>query len=360
MFEYKHYVPILKAKEGEFKALEVTFDATKQFMTPLLEIVEVPWDYENEVEEKEINVHLSNIGKKTLNAWGTSMPIFIDSNVIDSARVMNDGITHHLSFLFDDFRSKNILSIPVTGLTRHSSYKNTVNEIAAIDGRGICLRLAKEDIASSDIKDNIDTDLQFYNLTPKQVDLIIDFGSIANADVRLLLLLVISMINNNIPYIHNWRTLTITSTAFPIDLSEIDSGTFDTIDRNEWIIWKMLLTSDILRMPTFGDYSIAHPEVVGINPRFIRMSASIRYTYNDYWLIARGRGLQRYGYEQYYTLCESLVVRPEYSGATFSWADNYISECSTRAVGVGNPTTWRKIANNHHFEKTVYLISNLL
>lgn len=48
MFTHKHYVPILKAKEGEFKALQETFPATEEAMTPLFEIPNIIWDYEDE------------------------------------------------------------------------------------------------------------------------------------------------------------------------------------------------------------------------------------------------------------------------------------------------------------------------
>lgn len=360
MFDHKHYVPILKAKEGEFKALEVTTDSTKDLMTPLLEIVEIPWNYDDEVEAKDINSHLVNVAKKTLDGWGIERPIFIDSNSIESERLMNDGTTHHMEFLFSDFRLNKIQTIPVTGLNKHQRYKEAVRQIKNADERGICIRLTNADIGDPALLQKIDTDLAYYGVASNEVDIILDFDHIGNTDARLLSLLLMTTINNTIPYINDWRTLTFASTAFPIDLSDIAAGTFDTIERTEWIVWNILLDYDLNRIPTFGDYSIANPEIIGMNPKFMTVSANIRYTSDDCWLIARGRGTKRFGYEQYHSLSEELINRNEYSGPAFSWGDNYINECAARRVGTGNQTIWRKVANNHHLEKTVNQISNLI
>ena len=42
----------------------------------------------------------------------------------------------------------------------------------------------------------------------------------------------------------------------------------------------------------FGDYAIAHPIPTELDPRTMRMSASIRYTTSDEWLILKGRNVR--------------------------------------------------------------------
>lgn len=66
------------------------------------------------------------------------------------------------------------------------------------------------------------------------------------------------------------------------------------------------------------------------------------------WLVIKGRNVRQYGFEQYFELCGALVNRNEYSGAGFSWADDYIAKCAGRESGPGNATTWRKVGTNHH------------
>ena len=65
------------------------------------------------------------------------------------------------------------------------------------------------------------------------------------------------------------------------------------------------------------------------------MSASIRYTTRDSWLVIKGRNVRQYGFEQYFDLCRVLANRAEYSGGDFSWADGYIAKCAERESGPG-------------------------
>ncbi|WP_106522851.1 beta family protein [Taibaiella chishuiensis] len=89
---HKHYVPILRAKEGEFKALEDTTTAIKKGMTPLLEVQDVSWvGLRNEMEGKTLVAHLSKLGEKIVSCWEEDLPIFIDSPFIDCDRCIDDG-----------------------------------------------------------------------------------------------------------------------------------------------------------------------------------------------------------------------------------------------------------------------------
>ena len=80
----------------------------------------------------------------------------------------------------------------------------------------------------------------------------------------------------------------------------------------------------------------------------MRMSASIRYTTADHWLIVKGKNVRQYGFDQYFELCRTLVELPEYSGENFSWGDRFIMRCARGSGGPGNATTWRKVGTNHH------------
>jgi hypothetical protein len=143
----------------------------------------------------------------------------------------------------------------------------------------------------------------------------------------------------------------LAAASFPEDLSEVDAATVSTLTRREWELWSMLQRRPTL-LPrqdlVFGDYGIAHPVPKELDPRTMRMSASIRYTTPDSWLVIKGRNVRQYGFEQYFDLCRALVQRREYRGASFSWGDEFISKCAERESGPGNATTWRKVGTNHH------------
>ena len=155
-----------------------------------------------------------------------------------------------------------------------------------------------------------------------------------------------------------WRTLTVVSGAFPVDLGDYDPLTEGDIDRNDWLFWKKLIAIDLKRIPTFGDYSIAHP-VIQVFKEFPNVSASIRYTTENTWKIMRGQGTKKRGWEQIRDRCKELIKLPVYDKASFCWADDYIQKCADGDVGTGGAKEWRQIANNRHFEKVTKLLSIL-
>jgi hypothetical protein len=42
----------------------------------------------------------------------------------------------------------------------------------------------------------------------------------------------------------------------------------------------------------------------------MRMSANIRYTARENWLVVKGRNVRQYGFDQYFDLCGTLVDDP--------------------------------------------------
>ena len=350
------YVPVIKAKEGEFKALEVTKDNVLDQLSPLFEIVNLPWNYIDECESKTIDLHLDKIGKKIEDSIG-NRGFFVDSRYIDGDRIMNNG-QHHLGFIFNDFRERNLNGVPVSGFTKLASYKNAVKEIYQTDKKGICLRIERDELGAKDLQDKIDDFLNFYEIQLNEVDIIIDLKNITSTEKNLYILSITTILNHSFPYIDKWRNLILSSTSFPENLSDIDANSIDSIERSEWLLYNSLLENDLKRNPIFSDYSIANAEITEIDPRFMQMSASIRYTYDKYWLIVRGRSIKTQGFSQYYNLCENLIDRHEYMGNEFSWGDDYIKNCANRTASTGNATTWRKIGCNHHFEFVIHQLSN--
>ena len=163
-----------------------------------------------------------------------------------------------------------------------------------------------------------------------------------------------------IPMAREWRSVIFAAASFPEDLSEVTSSSLVTIPRREWLLWQALQRKPTLLPPNlvYGDYAISHPLLRGIDPRIMRMSASVRYTILESWLIVKGRNVSQYGFEQYYDLCKRLIARPEYFGADFSWGDDFIYKCAQASAGPGNATTWRKVGVNHHITLVARRLSN--
>lgn len=346
LFGENHYVPVLKWKRGEQKALEFLDDPHKKELTPLIEIVPIPYDFVNDCPAKSINDHLVNTGDQIKRSWGEESPAFLDLNWLDDTEVMDNGI-HPLTSILEDCRSKNVKIIPVTGSDRGTNYQAAVRLANQIDHLGICIRLEDDDFL--DMETVLNGLLEELETEANTIDLIIDFKSILPGENKKNAISALSVIKS-IPYVNDWRTLTLCSSSFPESLSSIRSENTGYIERSEWLVWKTLKInkSKLNRMPSFGDYAIANPSYSEIDPRFMQMTANIRYTGDNEYIIFKGRLIKRHGWEQIYELCKQAVNHPQYCGKDFSWGDKHIFECANLECTTGNSETWRRVGTNHH------------
>lgn len=78
------------------------------------------------------------------------------------------------------------------------------------------------------------------------------------------------------------------------------------------------------------------------------MNGKIRYTIENSYFIARGHSLRQDNKTaQNNVLAKAIVDSHHYMGASFSWGDSRIMDCS-QGHFVGSPTTWISIDTNHH------------
>lgn len=347
-----HYVPILKGKAGEYGALQVATPQVRAGMTPLIDIPPVPWDYQNDAPAKAIDDHLAPIAGKLETSWGTDQSLFVDLGLIDQDQQTKDGL-HVFTHVLGKTREKAIQAIPVTGLARADSYQEAVRIAAQADNRGVCVRLEPSDFeVSEDLAPQLESLLGTLGVETAHCDLVIDIQSIYPKQVSTTTLGIVGTLSL-IPQVTAWRTLTLAASAFPENLSGIRAATEELLPRSEWLVWQSLATKNLARLPAFGDYGINNPEMFEMDPRMMSMSAGLRYTTENEWLILKGRGVKKHGFEQFNALCKKLVARDEYAGQDFSWGDSYIRRCANDEDGPGNATTWRKAGTSHHLAKVV-------
>ena len=359
LFDHTHYVPILKGKEGEYQALRELTPAVRSKLTPLIEPIPIPFDYANDVPLKTVDEHLANFASKIEANWGPD-PVFFDLDWIPASERIADG-SHPLKFVFDGARDKGLQAIPVTGLNRDGAYQDAVKDAIDADSRGVCIRLESDDLDDMTILEpQLDGLVAFFGVMKHDVDLIIDFSSIDPSSATPMQIAASSIIAT-LPSIMDWRTLTFAASAFPPDLSRLAPNSVTPLPRTEWAIWLWLAArrARLRRLPTFGDYAIAHPDWTEVDPRLMKMSAQLRYTIDDDWLIFKKRNTRDFGFEQFKEICAELIGRSEYRGAAFSWGDNAISDYANPSTGTGNPMIWRKIGTNHHLTMVVTQIASV-
>lgn len=342
-FERRHYVPVVKWKQGEQKALEVLTPTSKKRITPLIEIAPIDWDFENEMPKKTVDEHLINFGETLVRSWPHKA--FIDLLYLHPSERMTSGL-HPLTYILREARARQNPLVPVTSSERDADYNAAVVDSNKLDHLGAAIRITERDFDS--LQPTIDSLLGALQMSPEQIDLVVDYGYIEPSLITRTTLFLTGLIDN-LPYLHAWRNVILCGTGFPKNLSDVSSNSVDQIDRAEWIIWKRIMRAGTVnRDPIFGDYGISNPEPFEGDPRFINMSANIRYTADDKFIIFKGQITRRYGSAQYHQLASQVVSHPEYSGRNFSAGDLYIDDVAQNNDGPGNATSWRKAGTNHH------------
>lgn len=360
MFDHRHYVPVLKGKQGEYFSLRDLDPAIKASLTPLIEIPPIDWDFDEGRPKKSIDDQVANVPQKIRDAWAEpERPLFVDLGLLAEEGRLEDG-RHPIDFVFGGLRGEDVPAVPVTGLDRPAEFQEAVTRAVREDGNGVCLRLVDDNFEDVlELERRLNELLGNSSLQAQDADVLIDLRELPVGQANTMALAVRGILNA-LPHISEWRSLTVAGTAFPENLSGFERASASATERTEWLLWRTLIAGGKLpRNPTFGDYAIAHPEIAQIDPRFMRMSAQLRYTVDEDWLIFKERNVRDHGFDQFNDICCELVGRPEYSGPDFSWGDAYISDCAQNKDGPGNATTWRRVANTHHMAFVVSQIASL-
>ncbi len=180
---------------------------------------------------------------------------------------------------------------------------------------------------------------------PGNVHLAIDFQAIGEPAPNIAAWI------NLIPSLNEWRSFTVVAGAFPKDLAHLEKNQIHVLPRTDWLAWRNCAVSKAGRVPTFGDYTIQHGIFEEHEGQFFNFSGSIRYTSNEAWVILRGEGVQNEdgpGYAQWRGWAQLLCERPIFSGAQFSYGDDYIHRMGKQVTDTGSAKTWLAAAFNHH------------
>ncbi|MBE0611090.1 MAG: beta family protein [Dehalococcoidia bacterium] len=359
MGSFKHYVPILKGKEGEFSALRDLSSQTRSRTTPVVEVPPTPWDYFNDTEQRTLDDHVHRVATRLAACWGTASELCVDLELVGDGP-MADG-RHPVQAFLDTARRVGLMAVPVTSLGRSAEHQRAVQEAIQTDRRGVCLRFESDGFeALADMGGAITDLVRGFGVKPSDVDALLDFGAILPSQGSQIALAARSLVLT-LPSCGDWRTLTFAASSFPENLTAIGPDSIASIARAEWTAWTSLIRhgGTLPRIPRFADYGVSHPAPVDVDPRIMQMSANIRYTTDTDWLIVKGRAVKRQGFEQFHDLSELVCALPEFKGGSYSWGDAYIQRCASRNEGPGNATTWRRVGTTHHLTLVAEQVANL-
>lgn len=353
----KPYVPCLRWKRGEYQAVYRTTDMSKDQLTPLIEIPEIGFDFETRQPTKTIDDHLEPMGRRILSKWGKEICL-IDFRLIPMQERMANG-EHPITYLFRELREKDIHAIPVIRIDDDPKIVLAVAEFVASDNFCLSLRLDIAALARSDIKHLLQQLLTDLMVSVEDVIIIVDLGA-PNFEPLPVFADLIKSIYLDLPFLEDWSEIVILGTSFPPSMVEVSMG-LNRLQRHEWILYELLiekLQQQGIRIPIYGDYTINHPDLLQLDMRIMKPSASLRYTIDKEWLIVKGKNVRDHRYDQYQDICRQVVESPFFCGAEFSAGDKYIEDCANGVASTGNLTTWREVGTNHHIQRIVTDLAN--
>ncbi|MCH7883567.1 beta family protein [Patescibacteria group bacterium] len=382
MFNSKHYIPILKWKRAELRALKGLSEKDRDQITPLIELVmpmvPIYKDPKKKIKKSQAEMleeivakfktkRITEIPKEILASWG-KRPIFVDFSLLyntESATQIKIYALHKIITAGVDLGLK---IIPLLNLSDDHELKRAICSVSKEYDQGICLRITPSDLSDTEkveaLSKKIDGFLSDFDLNEKNIDLLIDIKEQCDQYLKCL------HSSQNIKNLTKWRNFIFACGAFPANLSKCKLDEPTLLPRIDWKNW-LKYTRDkakdnkLSRVPIFADYAIRNP-IFNESLQYFSSTTSIKYTIDNDWVIMKGKIRD---YPLYLVNAKLLVEDTEYFyGEAFSSGDEYVAQKAKHyheyiknpsIKGTGRSEDWIAMGTNHHLALVVHQIANL-
>ncbi|WP_270352214.1 beta family protein [Microbacterium testaceum] len=363
------YFPILKARQGELKALEQWREYEHPWVFPIVEVI--PWvrsedsdeSPQNEQETQEVTAAVGRLAK----AWsGKHSTLYIDAAYAEpdlegSGQLWRD-VQPVLARVLRGLDERGVVAAPVVRAGADPEY---VQQIPRILPRGAAiaaiLRVTAEDLDDSimPLRQVINRTASALQMPAKDIAVVLDLGEVKDDSAMLLAARLARFVLPQLAQ-DSWSELAVAAGAFPVNLADVQAHQVASLARWDLQLWRSLRTFELPNGRTlrFADYGVGHP-VLPIGGAFAA-PPQLRYTQEDSWLVGKGKRQERRGHQQFYDICAAILARlgPNATPPSASWGDEIIHLAAQSAssampsVGPGNASTWRAIATSHHLAYT--------
>lgn len=375
-FNINHYVPILKWKRAEQRALFSLDENIKKGITPLIELVmptvslykkkaspsdkpekKTQEEMYNEIVSKFKGERIEKIPEEILHSWGTRT-VFVDFSLIYTSELRLHGLKEILS----DGTHKGLKIIPVLNLNDDTVMKKETCSIAKENTSGICLRITPSDLIepnSVKLNEKIDGFIREHKLTKNSIDLLIDIKEKASQYSQFM------RASQEIGNLKEWRNFIFACGAFPETMATCkpDDPPLPRSDWQNWLYHSKI--KNLKRKPSFADYTIRYP-IFDEALQHFNPTASIKYSLDTSWRIMKG-GVRKF--EDYLANAKLLVEDTnEFYGKYYSWGDEKIAQKAAHfhlyiknpsIKGTGRNEDWIAWGMNHHMTLVADQLSNL-
>lgn len=352
----RQYIPILKGKQGELRALCEMYPEHLDGARPLLEVIGAAAATDDDARADAIDSSV----KRIKGAWNPERPpIIVDAIDLEpEADSSSDDAEQATPVpavrkLIDALRDVHIKALPVVRLTDPPETFEALRDSCGRDGYGALIRVTPSDLDDSvlplyQLIESRATDLGLTS--PEDVDVLLDFGAVPDENAVALASRLGKFLIGDLTR-QRWRSVAVSAGAFPPDLSGVQANTIGSIPRLDKQLWQSLNKIQLDRPLDFADYAVSHP-LLPVGGAFAA-PPQLRYTVNDAWLVMKGRRQDRRGHAQFYDICHAIERLEEARfDPRLSWGDGYIHQAAMSVASpittTGNASTWRSIATSHH------------
>lgn len=339
------YVPVIKGKKNDLKALSLLSEKSRAVIKPLVEIMPL-------AVGTTIEVHLEKFAGNIKKYLPTG-PIYVDFYGLMPSTMTYDNFPASIAG-YKYLKINGRIVTPVYGFDRDESLWGEIREIVHSFDEGFCFRILVEDIEDSEETwSKIIGRTGEIGITASKVDLLIDLRDIGNKEISDVREVIVDFLSG-MPQGHKFRSITIVASSALKTVTDIEKDGWGDIKRNELFLWTELQfdladTYEII----YGDYGVIHPEFSDSGPT-PNKNAKIRYTHKLGIRYFRGHMLaDPPGYSQYYELASQVLNSDVYQGKNFSAGDDVIFNSAFRLCGTGSLSTWVQNDMNHHLEFVV-------
>lgn len=332
------YVPVLKAKQGELRALHMLAEATLEITTPLLELVPSgSWPDDSDAELRKLPPKLAGLGQHR---------VLVDTVYLDQA-APEDREVSYIGQALDIMRDAGLQAAPVTRLSDPVDIGRLIRERNAAPSIGAAIRVTLDDLIdlSDGLPDEVIAAAQRLGMDRAQVDMLVDLAEVnSERDTRILRTALLPALRSL--DIGEWRTVAVISGAFPADLRDFAPWTLDEVAREDAALWSRL-RADFDGL-SFGDYAVSHPALsLGVP---FAPPPQLRYAAAGRWLVLKGSRRDPRGHQQFHEICREISRHSDFAGSMLGPADASIVERGQGLHGPGNASTWRMIGTAHHLD----------
>lgn len=344
-----NYVPFLKLKVNEVAALSVLEKDIKSVVMPFFDLPK---------KDAMTSVSFQDLVKKAATSIAKNLKgieiFFIDNFDIDDSLLI--GGRNNYGFVIKTF--SNMAFIPVVGLDRSADRNNLVFEgkkDGLIKSDVVAIRLSVEDFESFElVRDDLDDLVKKGEGLFSEWILILDNRLCLNLDSEKRAN-IISNFLNDAKGAFDPDVVIVTGSSLPSSIREVVAVESEaTHNRVELDIFRAIAkTVDGFDL-WLGDYTIVSPlySDLDIPPEAMQnvIAAKIIYSHNDVHYVARGGALKTHprGRLQYNDIAKSIVSKPFYRGAPYSFGDNFLVEKANNVGSGVTPSSILKPTINTH------------